>query len=154
MAGIAQWILLRIAKVFTAVYAGDCSTAEPDATIHSAYDAINAVNAATGIPLAPEQPSTPTGEFHLLGAAIAMPEDYIEVPLTARKAMCLAHDSRQIAQRSTLRPAQAAKMRGRLGWAQSLLLGRFGHAHLAPFAARQYAIKFPEKHTCRASYSK
>ena len=36
-------------------------------------------------------------------------------------------------------PAQAAKMRGRLGFTQTLMFGKFGRVQLQPFSNRQYS---------------
>ena len=43
-------------------------------------------------------------------------------------------------QRRTLTPAEAGKLRGRLGFAQSFMFGKFGRALLAPFTCRQYML--------------
>ena len=139
MAGFIQWVAMNVAKLFLAVFVDDCYTVEPCSTIDSAFVVLNAINAAVGLPLAPDKGSEPTENLCLLGAQITFASDFVEAALPRRKAVDLIHDLRPVLQRGSLSPAQAAKLRGRLGWAQSLFFGRFGRARLAPFSARQYA---------------
>ena len=51
---------------------------------------------------------------------------------------------RQIEDKETLTPARAAKIWGKLGYAQPLIFGRVGRSILAPFTQRQYS-PFPSR---------
>ena len=66
----------------------------------------------------------------------------ITATLPSRKKDDLCSALRSTLSANRLTPGSAAELRGRLGFAQSLLFGRLGRAHLAPITARQYA-KFP-----------
>ena len=59
--------------------------------------------------------------------------------LPTRKAKDLVNELQQISQKGNLTPAHAAKIRGRVGFSQSLLFGRFGRALSYAFTARQYS---------------
>ena len=139
MADFAQWAILEVGKIALSVYVDDCFAVEPESTCASAFDFICTFNEAIGLRMAPDKCSRPRSELTLLGAMITLADHYVEATPPARKAKDLVRDLRHVLQRGNLSPAQAAKLRGRLGWARSLLFGRFGRAHLAPFSARQYA---------------
>ena len=66
--------------------------------------------------------------------------------LPERRRGDLINDIRQILLFDQLNPAQAAKLRGRLGFAQSLMFGRVGRALLQPITARQYSRGVGRKH--------
>ena len=51
----------------------------------------------------------------------------------------MVNDIKQILSYGQLNPGQAAKLRGRLGFSQSLLFGKMGRALLQPLAQRQYS---------------
>ena len=98
------------------------------------------LNRLLGLNLDPSKETPPSNNLILLGAAINIHNDHIEASLPLKKRNDLSHDIREVLRRDQLSPAQAAKLRGRLGWAQSLLFGRFGRAHLAPLTERQYSL--------------
>ena len=137
--GFAQWVMLQLGSVFLAVYIDDCFTVEPAETAHSSLAVVRALNRALGLALAPEKCVYPAETLTLLGDNLTLAEAFVEATLPKRKAKDLMRSLRTTLQRGTLSPAAAAKLRGRLGWAQSLLFGRFGRAMLAPFTNRQYA---------------
>ena len=118
----------------------DCFTGEPVETVQSAFDCIKYVCTVLGFCLEPAKESPPSTEANVLGAKIALSEYDIEVSLPERKRQTIAAELATVLQRRRLSPADAGKLRGRLGFAQSFLFGKFGRAHLGPFTARQYAI--------------
>ena len=77
--------------------------------------------------------------MQLLGAQIDVHLGSISASLPSQKASALISDLEAVARRGRLTPDAAANLRGRLGFAQSLLFGRVGRAHLAPFSDRQYS---------------
>ena len=81
----------------------------------------------------------PCPKLNLLGSSISLAETYAGDALPSRKTKDLSHDLRATLQRDVLAPSQAAKFRGRLGWAQSLHVGRFGRAMLQLPPCRQYS---------------
>ena len=85
----------------------------------------------------PKKEQPPTNELTLLGAQVRILADAVEVSLAEKKKELIA-DLAHVLQVRKLTPAGAAKFRGRLGFAQSCLYGKYGRAHLAPFTGRQY----------------
>ena len=59
--------------------------------------------------------------------------------LPTRRKTDLMNDIRQILQYNQLNPAQASKLRGGIGFSQSLLFGKVGWALLQPLTQRQYS---------------
>ena len=74
----------------------------------------------------------------LLGADVLIRPECVEASLPDQKRVVLIEDLRKILAAGRLPPAAAAKIRGRLGFAQSLMFARIGRAHLSPFSDRQY----------------
>ena len=74
----------------------------------------------------------------LLGASLQLVEMSITASLPGNKRRGYIVALRGIRARISLTPVAAAKVRGKLGFAQSLPLGHFGRAVLREFSARQY----------------
>ena len=137
----ARWPLGRIFGIFLATYADDCFSLEPIETVRSAYDTITQWNALLGLELDADKWKKPACEIELLGATISLRPGSIDASLPQRKRGELAHDLKQLRSSGVLGPADAAKMRGRLGYFQTLVFGRAGRAQLQPFTERQYAAR-------------
>ena len=140
VAQFLKWVLEEFSNVVIAVYVDDIRGAEPLATAESAFATIKAVCALLGLVLDEKKDKPPGKTLELLGAQVAIGPDSIEASLPPRKVSELSADLDAIQKRGRLAPAAAAKLRGRLGFAQSLLFGRVGRAHLAPFSERQYSM--------------
>ena len=65
---------------------------------------------------------------------------FVHASLPKAKARKIIDEIQHILKTNVLSPAQAAKLRGKLGFAQSLLFGRFGRAMLKPITERQYSV--------------
>ena len=70
--------------------------------------------------------------IHLLGADLSFDTVELSARLPARCKVDWAGDINQILAYNQLNPGQAAKLRGRLGFPQSLLFGKAGRALLQP----------------------
>ena len=92
-----------------------------------------------GLSLDPKKEQAPSDKLVLLGANVHIFQDSVEISLADKKKEELIADLARTLQLRKLTPAGAAKFRGRLGFAQSCLYGKFGRAHLAPFSKRQYS---------------
>ena len=73
-----------------------------------------------------------------MGEQLRFPPGEIEASLPTHKCLKYASEIRSILSRNTLGPAEAAKMRGKPGYAQTLLFGRVGRSLLQPFSTMQY----------------
>lgn len=98
------------------VYVDDVFVAEPIGTVGSAREVFKAVCELFGLRLAPAKSQGPAPSIHLIGAQIVFGAGHMSACLPTRRKTDLANDIRQILQRNQLNPAQASKLRGRLGF--------------------------------------
>ena len=87
----------------------------------------------------PKKGQKPTAALSLLGAQVAISPNAVEISMMEKKKQELIADLAHVLQARKLTPAGTAKLRGRLGFAQSCFYGKFGRAHLAPFSDRQFS---------------
>ena len=134
----AQWVLAKFCFVFLAKYVDDCFTTEPAGACHSAFETVKSVCGLLGFPLEDKKEWAPAATINLLGASISFGHEFIEASLPPGRKHALVVDLKAVLSDGKLTPGAAAKLRGRLGYGQSLMFGRMGRAHLAPFTDRQY----------------
>ena len=134
-----KWVLLTLFRIVISVYVGDIFLIETSETIDSAFTTVKMVCNQLGFVLEDSKEQTPPRSLNLLCADIMISDDTITARLPERKRNELLNELRQVLTKGTLTPAQAAKLRGRLGYSQSLMFGRFGRALMTEFTARQYS---------------
>ena len=134
-----QEVMLNMFDVVVFIYVDDCFIVEPHDTLQSAWDAFHTVCQMLGLSLEPAKGQPPARKLHLLGADIALTAEGIHASFPDRKRHDLLNDLKQVLKYNQLNPAQAAKLRGRLGFAQSFVFGKLGRALLHPLTARQYS---------------
>ena len=139
VAAFAQWALSTFFCVYLAKYVDDCFATAPESTCSSAFLAVKGVCEILGFPLEEKKECLPAPTIDILGATVSIGSFFVEARLPTGRKGRLISDLKEIAPRGTLTPGKAAKIRGRLGYAQSLMFGRLGRAHLQPFSDRQYA---------------
>ena len=76
--------------------------------------------------------------MHLLGAEVSLLLDSIRTCATDERAQKLRDVISQVLLDGFLTPAGASKLRGRLGFYSSLLMGRLGRGMMGPLIRRQY----------------
>ena len=141
VANFAKWLLLVVFRIVISVYVDDIFLIEPSETIDSAFGTVEMVCKRLGFVLEGAKEQLPSTNLNLIGADILIPDDVITARLPERKKAELLNKLKQVLAKGTLAPAQAAKLRGRLGYSQSLMFGRFGRALMTEFDARQYSKK-------------
>ena len=139
VATFIQHVLQRVFGVTAFVYVDDVFVVEPVDTIGSAREVLKTVCEVFGFRLAPGKSQGPAKSIQLLGAEITFDTSHLRACLPARRRTDLMNDIRQILAYNQLNPGQAAKLRGRLGFSQSLLFGKVGRALLQPLTQRQYS---------------
>ena len=137
-----QFVLLKLCNVWLGIYVDDCFCVEPEHTIESASNCIKAVCALLGLQLEPSKEQLPSDCIALLGATIQITRTSITASLPEKKRRDYVAMLRGALARNSLSPAAAARLRGKLGFAQSLMFGKFGRALLHEFSARQYTKAF------------
>ena len=140
-----QWILLTYFSVHLPIYVDDCFIVELAETLHSAVTCVHALAELCGFKLDKDQAPAPS--ISLLGAVITFDEEGISAVLPERKRNASVKDLENISAKGRLTPGQAAKIRGRLGFAQSLMFGKFGRVQLQPFTNRQYSRALRSTHS-------
>lgn len=83
--------------------------------------------------MAADKERPPSNTIDLLGAQIVLSQSFVEASLPSHRRETLSKGIRQILPDNRLSPAEAAKWRGELGFAQSLLFGRMGRTVIQPF---------------------
>ena len=133
-----RWVVARLFSITLFVYVDDCFTVEPVSTVLSAFKSIQELFALFGLELEEDKEKKPTKELELLGAQILFAPGMIKATLPVNKRLKYTTELRAILARNALGPAEAAKIRGKLGYAQTLFFGRVGRSLLRPFSVRQY----------------
>ena len=135
----AQLALALLCGVDLKVYAGDCICIEPEATCRSAFHATKGFGALLGLALEKRKECHQGEKIDLLGAHVVLSHDFVEASFPAHKKEQLLAGLKQALSSNVSTPVDAAKWRGRLGFAQSLTFGRMGRSLQQPFSDRQYA---------------
>ena len=140
---LSQWILTTYFHVHLPIYVDDCFVIELAETIESAVNCVHTLAELCGFRLDKDQ--APAESIVMLGAQVTFTAEGVSAALLENKRDILVTDLEKIIEAGTLTPGQAAKMRGRLGFAQGLMFGKFGRVQMQPFTNRQYsrALKGP-----------
>ena len=146
MTRFAQFVPGRIFGIVVFFYAGDCFCIEVAATIQPPLCFFTIVGEPLGFPLAPAKSQGPAKSLRLLGANVTLRPGRSSAQLPVRRRSYLINDINQVIRFDQLNPAQSAKLRGRLGFAQSLLFARVGRAMIHPVTSRQYSRTVGRKH--------
>ena len=134
-----EFALRRLFKIWLGVYVDDCFTIETERTAANALRVIKDFASILGLELAPNKQVGPIVSAQLLGARISLLPDRMKAEISDSRAAELVLSLREVLLSNKLSPASAAKLRGRLGFAQSLVFARHGRAMLQPFTRRQYS---------------
>ena len=142
----SKWVLRNFFGIAIAVYVAHIHCSEPVVTATAAILTVKAVCALLGFILGPKKEASPNSEMPLLGSHVRVTSEYAECVLPDRKRSGILLDLENVLRANRLTPAQAAKLRGRLGFAQSLFFGRVGRALLGPIGDRQYSKAWWSRH--------
>ena len=145
VARLLQWALLTRFGVYLPIYVDDCFLIEPAETAEIAYLRANIFNALCGFRLG--KFNRPQPSLLLLGAQVTICPDFVSAALPLKRRGDLVEEVQRVLAADALTPGQAAKLRGRLGFAQSLMFGKYGRALLQPLTNRQYSRAVRGEHT-------
>ena len=141
---LIQWILLTYFGIYLPVFADDCFCVELADADASAYTCADTVIRMRGFEL--DKSKTPSVEIDSLGASLSFRRGSICASLPVSKRDDIIEALGEILRPVYLSPGQAAKIRGRLGFAQSLMFCRFGRVWSQPFTNRQYSRDVRGRH--------
>ena len=134
-----QFLMERLFFAVIFIFVDDVFAVEPLQTISSAHKAFTTLCNLLGFELSAAKAQGPAAAIHLLGANVSFEDHHVCAKLPDRKRVDLTNDIRQVLSYNQLNPGQASKLRGRLGFSQSLLFGKVGRAMLQPLTQRQYS---------------
>ena len=139
LTSFAQFVLRKVFLVWLGVFVDDCYCVDPQSTIATALWVTRELCSLLGLVLAPDKEQPPTQALTLLGASIQLGRRHVSASLTEKRKTDYVALLKNILRRNSLSPEAAAKIRGKLGFAQSLMFGKYGRAILHEFSARQYS---------------
>ena len=141
VAAFTKWVMIRLFACVVKIFADDCFVAEPDATVGPAFSVLLGVCDLLGLVLEHSKTKAPTDRMLLLGADIRISISDVTVTIPDRKRADIATELQMILRKNTLTPADAAKMRGRLGYAQFLVKNSSGGLFLSCIVAPFWACR-------------
>ena len=134
-----QFVLRALFWIWLGVYVDDCYAVEPAELVDSAFVAVKELCEILGLSLSDGKEVPPRRSMQLLGAHVTLEAGRVLASLPERKLAEYRGVLLGALRQDRLSPAAAAKLRGRLGFAQSLLFGQFGRSMLNDLSVRQYA---------------
>ena len=133
-----QFAMRKACAVWVEFYVGDCFSAEPAEVSDSSFDATRGVCEVLGLSLSAKEAHLDSSLWHL-GTMVAIQGDMVLALLPGRKQAEYRDFLLSATRADRLNPAAAAKLRWKLGFSQSILIGQFGRSILYDVSARQYA---------------
>ena len=116
-----QFVLRKVILVWIGVFVDDCYCVEPQNTIASALWVTRELCALLGLRLEHSKQHLPEAAVNIIGASIHLGADLVTASIAAKRVEDYVGVLKGIIRRNNLSPVAAAKIRGRLGFAQSTL---------------------------------
>ena len=135
---LLQHLLTFCLRVIAGAFVDDLFITEPESTIHVAFRDAKWFLGILGFLTDPSKDNLPAINIHLLGADLRVQGAELYASIDPQRLQSLRDEIRSILAKGSLSPGQASKLRGRLGFASSLLFGRVGRAMTRPLIERQY----------------
>ena len=129
-----------------AVFVGDCFLVELAESCASAFGCINEIFLLCGFKLDKGKEHHPSAHILLLGAQISIDRAGLTASVPEDRRNALIAELEKVLKAGTLTPGLAAKIRGKLGFAQSLMYGRYGRVQLQPLTSRQFSRAVKGRH--------
>ena len=139
VAPFAQFVHQKLCNIWMGIYVDDCSCAEPVDAVQSALHSVLAACILFGLKLEPSKVQPPATSVELLGASIDVGGRQVSAASTSKHKSDYVALLRGVLDLGALTPVAAADIRGKLGFAQSLLFGAFGRAKMQDITTRQYS---------------
>ena len=150
---LLKWILAEFFGISLPIFVDDCFLVETAETVKGAFECVTKVIQLLGFDLDPEKAAVPSKTIKLLGASISINPEGLTASLPQSRADELIAMILEIIQSNSLSPGLAAKLRGKLGYAQSLMFGRYGRVLLQPITNRQYSRSLKNSHPLNTELS-
>ena len=139
VAAFLKFALERLFSIWVGVFVDDLFSATFGPLSARAFSIVKEVCAIFGFLLSPEKEQSPRRSILLLGAQVSISANGVTATLPATKAAEYRSMLLNVIATRKLSPDAAAKLRGKLGFAQSLLFGKYGRAMMHDLTLRQYS---------------
>ena len=135
---LIQFVALKLLYLTVGSFAGDLYCAEDRAVASSGFWACKQLCRLIGFNTSDRKNQSPVTDLALLGDAVPLHRDAIRSSAGRSRILKLRIHIAQALHLDCLTPAAASKLRGRLGFYTSLLMGGLGRGMLGPLITRQY----------------
>ena len=136
-----KFLCRKLFRIDTFYFVDDGFGAEPSSTATNAFESTIALATLLGFKIHPDKLTSPTETLKLLGAIITITDKQIIVKNPKTRIRKIRNTIAKILVSKRLTPANAASIRGKIGFAQSLLFGRVGRSKVHELIKRQYVKK-------------
>ena len=133
-----QFLASELLTLTVGTFAGDVYCAEPASLAQSGFWAFKQLAGLLGFPTSDRKYQPPSKDIVLLGATISIGSDSFGAAARPGRINKICGHIAHALQMNYLSPEAASKLRGRLGFYSSLLVGKLGRGMMAPLIARQY----------------
>ena len=141
VAEMFKFLARALFKITLFCFVDDGFGAEPASTATSAFEALDTLAQLLGFKLHPDKKVPPSASITLLGAVIEIGKDKITLRNPEERIRKLKTEIARFLVKKSISPAQAASLRGKLGFSQTLFFGRIGRSHTHSLIARQYTTQ-------------
>ena len=135
-----QFLARKLLSLIVGAYVDDVFCTEGRAIAKSGFWAFKRLCALLGFNTSDKKDQRPSTQMHLLGAEVTLFDYSIRTRATDERAIKLRGIIAEILENGFLTPSGASKLRGRLGFYSSLLMGRLGRGMMGPLIRRQYGV--------------
>ena len=136
---LIQRIARKLFNIILFCYVDDGFAVEPAECVDSAYSCILFLTRILGFNLAPDKLVPPTSDLDLLGANIRIEKNRTVIAYPEEKRKKTRTLIRHHLKTARMSSADAATIRGKLGFTQQLCQGRFGKIMIRELAKKQYS---------------
>ena len=133
-----QFLARRLLSLVVGAYVDDVFCSESSYLAKSGFWASKRLCALLGFVTSDRKGQPPSAKMHLLGAEVTLLKQAIQTNETVERSHKLRSEIAEIIRINLLSPAGASKLRGRLGFFTSLLMGGLGRGMMGPLIRRQY----------------
>ena len=133
-----QFLDRKLLSLVVCAYVDDVFCSESNYLIRSGFWAFKRLCSILGFVTSDRKDQHPSSSMHLLGAEVSLLANAIRTRSSDGRARKLKCSISKILESNYLSPAGASKLRGKLGFSTSLLMGRLGRGMMGPSARRQY----------------
>ena len=136
-----QFLDRKLLSLVVCAYVDDVFCSESSFLPRSGFWAFNRLCSLIGLNTSGRKGQPPSIRMHLLGADVTLLKNAVRTSATRERAREIQDRIAIILKTNRLTTAAANRLRGRLGFYTSLLMGRLGRGMMGPLIRRQYGSR-------------